>query len=190
MYLQYSRPRYLSSLSKCLEGVVHISTSIFVGVPYLPLYSTDKFISCVVPRPSQWFFHLGEEIVIAKIDIGWVRWMFQNFPLPEAQEVRGSSSGMSPYIIMKNDGDVHLQVSSFSPEHWTNMVLQERAVVGNVYHYVQYYPINGIRHNQHHLHSTLCTAHFLWTRRIGMLACIWFLTRLCSQGYNIYLPSK
>ena len=37
----------------------------FVDVPYWPLYSTDKFISCVVPGPSQWFFHFGEEIVIA-----------------------------------------------------------------------------------------------------------------------------
>ena len=27
--------------------------------------SMDKFISCVVPGPSYWFFHFGEEIIIA-----------------------------------------------------------------------------------------------------------------------------
>ena len=42
-----------------------ISPSIFVDVPYWPPYSTDKFISCVVPGPSQWVFYFGEEIVIA-----------------------------------------------------------------------------------------------------------------------------
>ena len=26
-------------------------------------YSTDMLISCVVPDPSQWFFHFGEEII-------------------------------------------------------------------------------------------------------------------------------
>ena len=37
-----------------------ISASIFVDVPYRPVYCTDKFISCVVPGPSQWSFHCGE----------------------------------------------------------------------------------------------------------------------------------
>ena len=40
-----------------------ISASIFVDV-YWPSYITDKFISCVVLGPSQWFFHFGEEIII------------------------------------------------------------------------------------------------------------------------------
>ena len=44
-----------------------ISASIFVDVPYWPPYSTDKFISCVVPGPSQWLFHFSEEIVIVRI---------------------------------------------------------------------------------------------------------------------------
>ena len=57
-----------------------ISASIFFDVPYWPPYSMDKFISCVVPGPSQWFSHIGEEIVIAWTHIGWVRWMFQNLP--------------------------------------------------------------------------------------------------------------
>ena len=42
-----------------------IRASIFVDVLYWWPYSTDKFISCVVLGPSQWFFHFGEEIVIA-----------------------------------------------------------------------------------------------------------------------------
>ena len=42
-----------------------ISESIFVNVPYWPPYNTYKFISCVVPGPSQWFLHFGEEIVTA-----------------------------------------------------------------------------------------------------------------------------
>ena len=41
-----------------------ISESTFDDVPFWPHYSTDKFISCVVPGPSQWFFQFGEEIVI------------------------------------------------------------------------------------------------------------------------------
>ena len=68
---------------------------------YWPPYSTDKFISCVVPGPSQWFFHFGEEIIITWTHIGWVRWMFQNLPLPAAQEIR-DSSGMIPRVTMKN----------------------------------------------------------------------------------------
>ena len=43
-----------------------INKSIFVDVPYWPLYSTDEFISCVVLGPSQWFFHFDGEIVIAR----------------------------------------------------------------------------------------------------------------------------
>ena len=69
-----------------------ISASFSVDVPYWPLYSTDKFISCVVPGPSQWSFHFGEEIVIAWTPIGWARWLIQNFPLPAGQEVRDSSN--------------------------------------------------------------------------------------------------
>ena len=56
-----------------------ISASIFVDVPYSPSYSTDKFISCVVPGPSQWIF--DEEIVIAWSHIQWIHWMFHNPPL-------------------------------------------------------------------------------------------------------------
>ena len=54
--------------------------------------------------------------------------MFQNLPLPAAQEFSDSSSGVTLYSIMKNDG-----VLSFSPERWTKVVLQERTVVGSVY---------------------------------------------------------
>ena len=35
--------------------------------------------------------------------MGTLRWMFQNLPLPAAQEVRDSSSGVTRCIVMKND---------------------------------------------------------------------------------------
>ena len=41
-----------------------ISASNFIHILYWPPYSTDNFISCVVPGTSQWFFHFGEEIAI------------------------------------------------------------------------------------------------------------------------------
>ena len=91
------------------------STAIFVTVPYWLPYNTDKFIFCVVPGPSQWFFYFGEEIVIVWAHIGRVRWMFQNLPLQPAQEVHDSSS-VTPCNVMKNDGVLYHQVSSFSPE--------------------------------------------------------------------------
>ena len=37
-------------------------------------------------------------------------------PNPAVQEVRGSSSDVTPCIVMKNDGVLYHQVSSFSPE--------------------------------------------------------------------------
>ena len=96
---------------------------------------TDNFISCVVPGPSKWFFHFGEEIVIVWTHIGWVRWMFQNLPLPAMQEVRESSSGVTPCI--KNDGVLYHQVSRHaSRSPWkhscilrlraTSILIQER----------------------------------------------------------------
>ena len=73
--------------------------------------------------------------------------MFENLPLSTAQEVCDSSSGVTPCIVMKDDGALYHQVSSFSPECWMKVVLQEHAVVGSVYclpwrySMVQYYPI-------------------------------------------------
>ena len=92
------------------------NASIFVYVPYWPPYSTYKFISCVVPGPSQWFFHLGKEMLIACTHIGWVRWMFQNLPLPTTQEIRDDSSSVTLCIVMKNDRVLYHQVLSFSSE--------------------------------------------------------------------------
>ena len=65
MYLQYSRPLIYHILSNVWKASYTISATIFVDIPYWPPYSTDKFISCVIPGPAQWFFHFGEEIVIA-----------------------------------------------------------------------------------------------------------------------------
>ena len=79
-----------------------ISASIFVDVTYWPPYSTYKFISCTVPGPSQWFFHFGEEVVIAWTHNELVWWMLKNLPFPAAQEVR-DRSGATPCIVMKND---------------------------------------------------------------------------------------
>ena len=104
MYLQYSlRPLIYNRLPNVWKASYTISASVFVDVPYWPPSSTDKFISCVVPGLSQWFLYFGEEIVIAWTHIGWVRWMFQNLPLPEAQEFR-DNSGVAPCIVMKKNG--------------------------------------------------------------------------------------
>ena len=65
-------PTYQHSLPNVWKASDTISASIFVDVPYWPPYSTDKFISCVVPVPSQRFFHFGEEIVFAWTHIAWV----------------------------------------------------------------------------------------------------------------------
>ena len=73
--------------------------------------------------------------------------MFQNPPFPAAQDFRDSISGETPCIVMKNDVLYH-KVSSFSPERWTKVVLQERAEVCRLYRLpwrysvMQYYPIN------------------------------------------------
>ena len=63
--LRNSLSPYLLPFTKCLESVVHHQRVHFVDLLYWPPCITDKFISCVVASPSQWFFHFGEEIVIA-----------------------------------------------------------------------------------------------------------------------------
>ena len=78
MYLQYSRPPSFITFANVWKASYTISASIFVDVPYWPPCSTYKFISCVVPGPSQWFYHFRKEIVITWTHIGWVRWVFQN----------------------------------------------------------------------------------------------------------------
>ena len=75
----------------------------------------DKFISCVVPDPSHWFFHFGKEVVIvwthrvSMVDV-------PEPPLPAAQEIRRSSRGVTPCIVMKNGGFIYHQILSFYPE--------------------------------------------------------------------------
>ena len=88
-----------------------ISASIFVDVPYWPPYSMNKFISCVTLDPLQWFFHFDNGIIIAWTHIRWELWMFQNLPLPAEQEIRDNSSGVTPCIVIKNDGVLYHQVS-------------------------------------------------------------------------------
>ena len=55
------------------------------------------------------------------------------FSLTSPGEPPMSSSGLTPCIVMKNDGILYHHMSSFSPELWTKVVLQERAVVCSVY---------------------------------------------------------
>ena len=74
MYLQYSCPLIYHLWPNVWKESYTISVSISVDVPLWLPYSKDKFISCVVPGPSQWFFHSSEEIVIAWTHIEWVRW--------------------------------------------------------------------------------------------------------------------
>ena len=66
--LEYNRPLIYQLLPNFWKSSYTISASIFFDVPYWLPYSMDKFISCVVSGPSEWFFHFGEEIVVA-----WVR---------------------------------------------------------------------------------------------------------------------
>ena len=89
--------------------------------------------------------------------------MLQYLPLPAAQEVRDSSSVVAPCIVMKNGGVLYHQVSSFSPGHRTKIVLQELAQLSAFTVCLRGTArcINIIRHNEHHLQSTLCRAHFL-----------------------------
>ena len=60
--------------------------------------------------------------------------MFKHLPLPAEQDVHDSSGGVTPCFVMKNDGVLYHQVSLFSLEHRMKVVLQERSVIGSVYH--------------------------------------------------------
>ena len=135
-------------LSNVWKASYTISASIFVDVPYWPPYSTEKFISCVVPGLSQWWRDRNR-----MHSYRWLWWMFQKLPLPAVQEICDSTSGVTPCIVTKNVRVLYHQVSSFSPERWTKVVLQELAVVCSIYRLPwrysveQYYPINIIRDN-------------------------------------------
>ena len=58
-YLQYSRLPLFNTFCQMFGKRQH-----FCWCSVWAPYSTHKFISCVVPGLSQWFFHFGEEIVI------------------------------------------------------------------------------------------------------------------------------
>ena len=73
----------------------------------------DKLICYIVSGLLQWFFHFGEQIVIAGLISGE---MFQNLPLPAVQKVRDTSD-VTTCIVMKNDEVLYHQVSSFSPDY-------------------------------------------------------------------------
>ena len=60
MFLQYRRSLIYHRLPHVWKASYTISASIFVDVPYSPPYSTDKFISCVVPVPRSGSFTLAK----------------------------------------------------------------------------------------------------------------------------------
>ena len=68
----------------------------------------------MVPGPSQWFCHFGEEIVLAWTHIEGVRWMFQNLQLPAALEVRDSNSGATKLKVHRCCTPVNTAMSEIS----------------------------------------------------------------------------
>ena len=92
-------------------------------------------------------------------------------PIANGASVYDNSSGVSPCIVMKNDGVLYHQMSMFSLELWTKVVLQERAVVGSVYRVPWRFsitPLIFIRHTENHLHGTMCRAHYLGRGEPGL----------------------
>ena len=79
--------------------------------------------------------------------------MFQNLPLSEAQEVRESSSDVTPCIIVENDGvlcalDEGGAAGTCSSRQYLPSALEvERGAV-------LHYPVNILCRNEHHLHNT------------------------------------
>ena len=128
-----------------------ISASIFIDVSCWPPYSTDKFISCVVLGSSQWIFHFGKEIVILWTLIGWVGWMFQNLPLPAAQEARDSSYGVIPCIVTKIDGVLYHQMSFSAECMWLRSLRQsERTTARDTVQHMRWtYPCYRVVKTEH-----------------------------------------
>ncbi|KAJ4437109.1 hypothetical protein ANN_17244 [Periplaneta americana] len=59
----------------------------------------------------------------------------KNIPLPAAPDVLDSSSGVTPCIVMKNDGVLYHQVSSFSPERLTKVMVLRTVPENILVHY-------------------------------------------------------
>ena len=83
--------------------------------------------------------------------------MFQNLPLPAAQEVRDSSSGVIPCIVMKNNGVLYHQVLHAVPKKHscvlrpcaTSILIQERC---STY-------MNFVLGHSHYPNESLCSTH-------------------------------
>ena len=86
--------------------------------------------------------------------------MFQNLSLLAAQEVHDSIRSATPCIVMKNDGVLYHQVSSFSPE-------KESAVVGRVNSQPWRTITSSMSYATMNI-TILWRAHFLWKRRTGI----------------------
>ena len=90
------------------EALYTISASIFVDVQYWP-----HLLRCTGSLAV--FRSLWRGDCNRMTHIWRVPWMFQNISLPAAQEVR-DSSGVTLCIVIKNDGVLYHQVSSFFHE--------------------------------------------------------------------------
>ena len=117
IYLQHSRPPSFITFFQMFGRRRKPSACPSFLVFHIDRHIADKFISCVIPCPSQWLFYFGEEIVITWTHIGLIRWMFQNLPLQAAQVVRDSSSGVTSCIVMKNYGVLYHQLLHAVPEN-------------------------------------------------------------------------
>ena len=118
MYLQYSRlPLFITfcqMFGRCCTPSAHPSLLMFC-IDHPIAWISSSLVLYRVPRSGS--FTCKEIAIVWLISgDGWIRWMFQNLPLSAAQEVRDSSSRVTPCIVMKNVGVLYHQVLSFSPK--------------------------------------------------------------------------
>jgi hypothetical protein len=76
-FLQYNHPPCVPPSVKVLEGIIHHQRVSSVDVQQWPPYSMNNLLSCAITCPSQWLFHFGEEIMIARTHIAWIWRMFR-----------------------------------------------------------------------------------------------------------------
>ena len=106
MYLQYSRSHLIYDLLPNVWNTSYtISASIFFGIPYCPSYSEDKLISCVVPGPTQWFFHFGED---HSCGLG-----VTSLPLTQRTRVRSPVGSISWLSFLRSFPSTVLQMSGY-----------------------------------------------------------------------------
>ena len=111
-------------------------------------------ISCQETFTPLRFFDFSEQVEVTWTHIRGVGRMFQYLPSPAAEKVPDNGSGVTPRIVVQDDGARRQQVWSLPPYCWTKVVVQELAVVGSIhglalwYSVLQYHPIDVIRHDE------------------------------------------